>query len=108
MQFRQGTNFVRIGMAALLISIATWAHAQNTTSCALTGTVTDSTGAVVPGVEVTVANQATGTSVSETTNSSGYYTAESLAPGDYMVSAKKPGFKTVAIQDIHLDPGQRR
>jgi hypothetical protein len=108
MQFRQRTNFARIGMAALLISIATWAHAQNATGCAITGTVTDSSGAVVPGVEVTVANQATGVSVSETTNSSGYYTAESLVPGDYTVSAKKPGFKTEAIQDIHLDPGQRR
>src|SRR5580658_7156188 len=108
MQLRQGTNFVRIGMAALLISIATWAHAQNTTSCAIAGTVTDVSGGVLPGVAVTITNQATGAKRTETSNSSGYYDAEALAPGDYTVSTGKNGFKTEVVNDIHLDPGQRR
>ncbi|MGB6745218.1 MAG: carboxypeptidase-like regulatory domain-containing protein [Terracidiphilus sp.] len=101
-------KILRLSVSVSLLCAAAWVHAQNTTSCAITGTVTDSTGAVVPGVEVTVANQATGVSVTETTNSSGYYTAESLAPGDYSVSAKKVGFKVEQINDIHLEPGQRR
>jgi Carboxypeptidase regulatory-like domain len=108
MQLRQGTNFVRIGMAALLISIATWAHAQNTTSGAVAGTVTDASGAVIPGVTVTVTNQATGVKHSEITSGSGYYDAEALAPGDYTVSTQKDGFKSEVVSDIHLDPGQRR
>jgi hypothetical protein len=101
-------KLLRLSVSMSLLCAAAWVHAQNTTSCAITGTVTDSTGAVVPGVEVTVANQATGVSVTETTNASGYYTAESLAPGDYSVNSKKNGFQTEVIRDIHLDPGQRR
>lgn len=99
---------LRLGVAVLLLSIAAWVHGQNTTSCAIAGTVTDASGAVVPGVQVTVANQATGVSTTKTTNGSGYYTAESLAPGDYTITTHMAGFKSQVVKDIHLDPGQRR
>ena len=108
MRLNQVRNICRLGMAFALVCAAAWVHAQNATSCAITGTVTDSTGAVVPEVQVTVTNQATGLSATETTNGSGFYDAESLAPGDYSVATAKVGFKTQSIKDIHLDPGQRR
>jgi hypothetical protein len=101
-------NLLRVGVASSLICTAAWVHGQNTTSCTIIGTVTDSTGAVVPGVAVAVTNQATGVSVAETTNASGYYAAGSLAPGDYSVTTKKSGFQTEVVRDIHLDPGQTR
>jgi Carboxypeptidase regulatory-like domain len=105
-------NQLRITMslaaAFSLVCAAAWLHAQNATSCAITGTVSDSTGAVVPGVQVTISSQATGLSQTETSNGSGFYDAESLAPGDYLVTVTKSGFKTEVIKDIHLDPGQRR
>ena len=101
-------TILRLGVAVLLFSLATWVHAQNTTSCAIIGTVTDTTRAVVPGVQVTVTNQATGVVKTVTTNSDGYYSEESLAPGDYSLSTKKEGFKSQIVKNIHLDPSQRR
>jgi Carboxypeptidase regulatory-like domain/TonB-dependent Receptor Plug Domain len=108
MKIHQQRFTLPIAVALCLVFASTWLHAQNSTSCAITGTVTDSTGAVLPGVQVTILNQATGLSHTETTNGSGSYDAESLAPGDYTVSTAKGGFKTESIKDIHLDPGQRR
>jgi hypothetical protein len=108
MKFDQKRITLRFTLALSLLCTAAWLHAQNATSCAITGTVTDSTGAVLPDVQVTVTNQATALSHTETTNGSGNYDAESLAPGDYTVSTSKAGFKSESIKDIHLDPGQRR
>jgi hypothetical protein len=88
--------------------MAAWLHSQSATNCAITGTITDATGAVVPTVQVTITNQATGLSQTESSNGSGFYDAESLAPGDYSVATAKVGFKSEQIKDIHLDPGQRR
>ncbi|MGC9222558.1 MAG: carboxypeptidase-like regulatory domain-containing protein [Terracidiphilus sp.] len=88
--------------------MAAWLHAQNATSCSITGTVTDPTGAVVPGVQVIVTNQATGVSATETSNGSGFYDAESLAPGNYSIRTSKTGFESQIVKDIHLDPSQRR
>ena len=108
MILHQVRNTLRLGVALTLFCAVASLHSQNTTSCAITGTVTDPTGAVVPGVQVVVTNQATNVVVTETTNGSGYYTAESLAPGDYTVSTRKTGFKSEVLKDIHLDPGQQR
>ena len=108
MNLGQTRNILRLGVAVALLSVATWVHAQNTTSCAIAGTITDSTKAVIPGVKVTVTNQATGLTHTATTNGDGYYTEESLAAGDYSLSTKKDGFTSQVIKGIHLDPGQRR
>lgn len=108
MNLKHNRDILRVVVAVLLFSAEVLIQAQNTTSCAITGTVTDSSGAVVPGVEVTVTNQATNVTVKQTSNGSGYYTAEALAPGDYTVSTKKQGFKSTVLKNIHLDPGQRR
>ena len=99
---------MRFAAAFGLVCATVSLHAQNATACAISGIVVDSTGAVVPGVQVTVTNQATGQFQTETTNGSGFYDAESLAPGDYSVAVTKAGFKTDMIKDIHLDPGRRR
>lgn len=108
MSSKQWLKTVWLGAVIGMMGAVTSIHAQNTTSCAITGTVTDTTGAVLPGVEVRVTNQATGVSSVEKTNGEGYYTAEPLAPGDYSIATRKDGFKSVLVRDIHLDPGQRR
>jgi len=89
MKLNQLRSIWRLAAAFALICVACWVHAQNTTSCAITGTVDDSTGAVAPEVQVAATNQATGLSHTETTNDSGFYDAESLAPGDYSVTTNK-------------------
>ena len=64
----------------------------------LVGTVTDSSGAVVPGAEITITEVNTNFSRSATTNESGYYVFSNLNPGVYRVEAKLTGFKT-AVKD---------
>ncbi|HUD14048.1 MAG TPA: carboxypeptidase regulatory-like domain-containing protein [Terracidiphilus sp.] len=56
------------------------------------GTVTDMSGAVVPGATVTVTNSATGAARTVTTDSAGRYVADGLAAGTYRVEARSGGF----------------
>ena len=102
-------RFFRVFSTLSCLSLAMCiANAQNTTSVAITGTVTDPTNAVVPGAKVTVTDQATGLSHVTTSGSTGIYNQESLPPGDYTVTVSMKGFKTELLHNVHLDPGQRR
>ena len=60
----------------------------------LTGTVEDSSGAVVAGAGVTASNEAIGQSRETTTNASGMFTLTNLAPGIYSVEVALTGFRT--------------
>ena len=68
----------------------------------LTGTVADSTGAVLPGVAITAANTATGVVTTSLTNEAGAYTIPSLLPGTYTVSAELPGFQKQNYDKVEL------
>src|SRR5688572_11080595 len=73
----------RLAAAILLaLGVAATAAGQETTGT-ITGVVTDSTGAVVPGALVTVKFVPTGAIRTFTTNASGLYTAPLLQPGEY-------------------------
>lgn len=61
-------------------------------SAAISGKVTDSSGAAVVGATVTIKNSATGESTETQTDSTGSYMAKNLIPGDYDVSVSAPGF----------------
>jgi carboxypeptidase family protein len=56
--------------------------------------VTDSSGAVIPGVKITVTDTDTGVACDTKSNELGYYTAPLLKPGNYVVAAEKPGFRS--------------
>jgi len=58
------------------------------------GTVTDSTGAVIPGASVHVASQATGVAIDTKANAVGFYQVPGLNTGTYMVSVSAPNMKT--------------
>src|SRR5277367_4840748 len=79
-------------LAAMLLFSLAPAYSQSTTAGDIAGIVTDPTGAIVPGANVTLKSQATGTSQSATTNAQGYYRFSSLAPGQYLVIVTAPGF----------------
>ena len=68
----------------------------------VTGTIQDSTGAVVPLAKVTAQNKATGISRSAFTADSGSFRISSLAPGIYDVRIEKNGFKTVEYSQVEL------
>ena len=58
------------------------------------GTVTDSTGAVVPNAAIHVVNQATGVAIDTTSNNVGFYQVPDLVPGTYTVTVSAPNMKT--------------
>jgi hypothetical protein len=68
----------------------------------ITGTVTDQSGAVVPGAKVTVKEVSTQAESTTVTNARGYYTIPYLAPGTYDVTAQSKGFSTETISGVHL------
>jgi len=69
----------------------------------LTGTVTDPSGAVMPGVKVTITDTLTGVARTLETNASGAYLAPELVAGTYDVKAEMPGFKTYSRTGIVLN-----
>jgi hypothetical protein len=73
----------------------------------LLGTVTDATGAVLPGATVTVTNTDTGFSRTVTADSSGEYVAPSVPTGTYTVAAELSGFKSVQMSNVHVGVDQR-
>src|SRR6267142_1388229 len=71
----------------------------------ISGTVTDSTGAVVPQVRVTVRNERTNIVNKAESNSTGLFVVPALPPGSYELTAEKQGFRTVKISEIPLSVG---
>jgi hypothetical protein len=75
----------------------------------LIGTVTDSTGAVVPNATVTVHSNDTNADVRTiTTDGRGNFTATNLAAGNYTVTVKSPGFRTLTAGNVVLQVAQKR
>ena len=94
-------------MPLVLLFAATGAFAQGGGNVAISGTATDSTGAVVIGAQVKVTQKSTGATRTTTTNSSGQFTFPSLPPATYAVSVQAQGFKQY-IQDVVLLADQIR
>lgn len=72
----------------------------------LQGTVTDQTGAVVPGATVTLTSEETGIAHNATTGDSGVYSISALAPGAYDLTAEKTGFQTNVMKGIIITSEQ--
>src|SRR5437773_1494227 len=70
------------------------------------GTISDATGAVLPGGSVNVKNSGTGSSVELVTDERGRYLVPVLQPGEYEIQASLPGFQTVSRRGIRLAVGQ--
>ncbi len=88
----QKPRIIALFLFALLLFSAGEILAQGTTS-RVTGTVTDSSGSVVPGANVTLTNEGTNTSLTTQTSDNGIYVFDLIQPGTYTVTIEKPGFK---------------
>jgi hypothetical protein len=73
----------------------------------LTGTVQDSSGAVVVGAQVTITNNSTGVVKKAVTSSAGLYFVEALIPGVYVLDVSASGMRPDRINDIRLDVDQQ-
>ena len=98
------TKYTRTAYALALLAIVclftnATARAQSVYGSVF-GTVTDKTGAVVPGATVTVTDEGKGTSISVVTNGTGDYTASHLIPDTYDVSVTANGFKKSVTKGI--------
>ena len=80
------------------------AHAQ---TASIAGTVTDASGAAVPGATVTVHNAATGADRSTETGAAGTYGLPNLTPGNYDISVEKTGFATAQFTGVVLTVAQQ-
>jgi hypothetical protein len=80
-------------VAAVLALCGSATATAQTIRGTVTGTVTDSTGAIVPGITVTLTNTATGIGASAVTSRDGVYTIPLLPPGTYQAMVEQSGFK---------------
>src|ERR1700734_1140546 len=71
------------------------ASAQST-SASVSGRITDSSGAALPGVEVTLKNVDTESSQRTTSNGEGFYSFPTVAPGNYLMNVHKQSFRSVS------------
>jgi Carboxypeptidase regulatory-like domain/TonB-dependent Receptor Plug Domain len=99
--FRAAVLFLLVGL--LFCSAPLFAQEKTGT---LTGVVNDATGAVLPGVTVTITNKTTGRTTMLGTGTDGAYIARSLDPGRYSVKFDFVGFRSAEYPDVNLLLGQ--
>ena len=91
---------------ALCLSLQTRVSFGQTATATLTGIVSDSTGALLPNVLVSVRNTAQNNIQSTRTNERGSYVLPALYPGDYSITAELPGFKRFVREDVTIQVNQ--
>ena len=97
------TNWkLAVGVAACLLMLGTPARLKAQGFGSISGTVTDSTGAVIPGVEVTAIQAATGITAKTTTTAGGTYTFPTLAPSTYNLTASRRGFEVYTEKNLQV------
>ena len=93
-----------VAAAALSLLVGLWVPAAvgQAVFGSILGTVTDPSGAAVPGAKVTVTSQTKDVSTTTTTNESGNYSVTHLIPDVYKISIEGKGFKTLEFQNIQV------
>jgi hypothetical protein len=86
----------------LFVSVPVYSQVTGAT---LTGTVTDTSGAVIPNAQISIKNEATGVTRIVTTDSAGLYSAPNLVPGHYQTTISASDFETVVNTGITLTVG---
>jgi hypothetical protein len=89
-------------LVAVLGLFACPAFAQNTSS-SISGTVVDASGAVIPNASISVHNNATGQTLSATSDARGAYTITNIQPGSYTVTATATGFQPLTQNNVVVD-----
>src|SRR6185436_2019882 len=88
-------------LVSVCLSITVFAQVNATVG----GTVSDATGALIPGVEITATNVNTGIVQTRITNETGNYEFPSLQPGVYTLTANLPGFQAQTYNNVQLSQG---
>src|SRR5579871_666806 len=96
----------RLYFLLVLLAASPLARAQ-VSSATLLGDIHDPSGALVPGVSITVKQNATGFVRSTATNAEGAYRVDELSPGAYTVTAEKAPFRTFESKQVTLEVSQK-
>ena len=92
-----------VAFFAALLTVGVPLPAQTSGTGALTGTVTDSSGAAIPGAVVTATDVGTGQSRTAATDATGNYDFSLLPAGVYRVTFSAQGFKTVEVRSVSVN-----
>jgi len=99
-------EFLPIAVVAIVLATGTFAYSQGGGAAAsLSGSVVDTTGALIPGVDVQIKNNATGTDYRTLTTENGTFTIPALPTGTYTATVSLAGFKTVVLNNVVLNAG---
>src|SRR6185437_197604 len=91
-------------LATFLVTLSlTPAYAQTASAGALVGTVTDASGAAIPGAKLELKNGATNLVQSQGSNATGAYTFSGVAPGTYTLTVSAPGFQSRVITGLAIE-----
>lgn len=104
LSFSARTLLSNLLLIASIVCLAPALHAQYNAS--LRGTVTDATGAVIPGATVTLTNTDTNSSQTATTDAGGTYTFNGLPPAHFSLTVEQQGFKKNVTSSVTIIPEQ--
>src|SRR5437763_747227 len=97
----------RILLTSLLLCIALPVSGFAQGNATVNGTVSDASGALIPGVEISATNINTGIVATTLSNEAGAYQFSSLQPGTYTLAAMLTGFETATYENVRLSQGQQ-
>src|SRR5256885_16853994 len=100
-------SFKFLPYSFLFLMIAASLVTAQTTTAAFQGTVTDTSGAVIPAAQVTASNVETGLKRTTTTNEAGRFLLSELPPGSYEITVSLSGFETLVRRGMTLTVGQQ-
>ena len=100
----RGLLGVIVAGVTLLLGLSTGTFAQG--NATLSGTVTDITGAIIPGAAIMAANDTTGMATTRVTKELGEYEF-TLQPGLYTITVEAPGFETGIYSNVEVRAGQQ-
>ena len=99
-------TFSRLRPAVLIMLVVCTAALAQTITGSISGTVTDSTGGMIPGAIVTLTSEKTGQARGSATNSEGRFNFAALQPGSYALKVERQGFQT--LEQTRRDPERQR
>lgn len=92
-------SFSLFAVLSVFLTLPAFGQGERAT---VTGTVSDSTGAVIPGTAVSIRNTQTNVTLKTETNTVGIYYLPALPPGQYDVTAEKQGFRPARVSNLGL------
>jgi len=96
-------RITQIAFAILCLFLCVPRDAAAQANAGITGTVTDPSGAVIPGASVTITDEATSIANHAVTSSAGTYTVRGLTPAKYTIVVEAKGFKKAVQKDVNVE-----